>query len=84
MREEVTVSTRFTTDTRVTGFSSSINDFGLSRESGIGKAQEMVSKLKEEVQVLQEEILRTRRALDQRNLLLRCDAPQEIELRNHF
>ncbi len=48
------------------------------------KAQEMVSKLKEEVQVLQEEIIRTRYALDQRNELLRDYAPQKIKLRDRF
>ncbi len=80
----MTVNTTLSTDTRVTGFSSSVNDFNLSKKSEAGEAKDLVSKLKEEVQVLQEEILRTRIALDQRESLLRFDVSKEIELRNQF
>ena len=78
MKEEVTVSTAFTSKKRVTGLDSSVNRCEPS------KAEEMVLRLKEQVQVLQEEIIKTRYALGQRDELLRDCAPQKIELRNHF
>jgi hypothetical protein len=83
-QEEVIVSTVFTSSKRVTDLDGSVNGFGSVKNIATGKAQEMVSRLKEEVQVLQEEIIRTRYALNQRDALLRDGAPQEIELRNQF
>ena len=76
------MSTVITSKKRVTDLNGSVNGFGLGTKAG--KAQEMVSRLKEEVQVLQEEIIRTRYALDQRDKLLRNGAPQEIELRSQL
>ncbi len=78
------MSTVFTSNKRVTDLDGSVNGFGSVKKAVTGKAQEMVSRLKEEVQILQEEITKTRYALDQRDELLRNDAPQEIELRNQF
>lgn len=71
------MSTAFIVNKRVTDLEN-----GFSTKST--KAQEMVSKLKEEVQVLQEEISRTRYALDQRDELLRGYEPQKIKLRDRF
>lgn len=78
------MSTVFTSSKRVTDLDGSVNGFGSVKKIATGKAQEMVSKLREEVQVLQEEIIKTRYALGQRDELLRDCAPQKIELRNHF
>ena len=72
------MGTAFTSKKRVTGLDSSVSGCEPS------KAEEMVSRLKEQVQVLQEEIIKTRYALGQRDELLRDCAPQKIELRNHF
>lgn len=45
------------------------------------KVQETIWRLQDEVKVLQEELARTRRALDQRELLLRNSRQRELELR---
>lgn len=82
--EEVTVGIVSISNKRVTDLDGSMNGFGAVKKVVTGKAQEMVSRLKEEVQILQEEIIKTRYALDQRDELLRNGAPQEIELRNQF
>ena len=80
----MTVSTAFISNKRVTDLDGSVNGFGIVKEVATDKAQELVSKLKEEVQVLQEEITRTRYALDQRDELLRDYEPQKIKLRDRF
>ncbi len=72
------MSTTFISHNRITDLNGLMNGFET------GKAQELVSKLKEEVQVLQEEITRTRYALDQRDKFLSECAPQKVELRSHF
>lgn len=78
------MSTAFTSKKIVTDLNDSVDEFEPVKKVTTGKAQEMVSRLKEQVQVLQEEIIKTRYALDQREELLLNSAPQKIELRNHF
>lgn len=48
---------------------------------GDGKVQETIWRLQDEVRVLQEELARTRRALEQREVLLRNSRQRELELR---
>ncbi len=50
-------------------------------KEGAGKAEEMIWQLQDEVRVLQEALARTRRAVEQREVLLRNSQQREIELR---
>ena len=53
----------------------------LVEQEGGNKVQEMIWRLQGEVKVLQEELARTRRALEQREVLLRNSQQRELELR---
>ena len=46
-----------------------------------GKVQDTIWRLQNEVKLLQEELARTRRALDHREVLLRNSQQRELELR---
>lgn len=46
-----------------------------------GQVQETIGRLQNEVRALQEELARTRRALEQREVLLRNARQRELELR---
>lgn len=50
-------------------------------KEGTGKVQEAIQRLQDEVRILQEELTRTRRGLDQREMLLRNSRQRESELR---
>lgn len=50
-------------------------------KDGGSKVQETIWRLQDEVKVLQEELARTRRALEQREILLRNSRQRELELR---
>ena len=58
----------------------SISPYSLLAEEE-GKVQDTIWRLQDEVRVLQEELVRTRRALDQRDVLLRNSQQRELELR---
>lgn len=51
------------------------------KEDGMTQVQGRIWQLQDEVRVLQEELARTRRALDQREVLLRNAQRRELELR---
>lgn len=53
----------------------------LKEEDGMTQVQGRIWQLQDEVRVLQEELARTRRALDQREVLLRNAQQRELELR---
>lgn len=53
----------------------------MREEEGMTQVQGRIWQLQDEVRVLQEELARTRRALDQREVLLRNAQRRELELR---
>ena len=63
-------------------FSVSLNSW--VEKDGGSKGQETIWRLQDKVKVLQEELVRTRRALEQREILLRNSRQRELELRAEF
>lgn len=59
----------------------SISSYNSVENEGAGKVQETIWQLQDEVRGLQEALVRTRRALDQRIILLRNAHQREFELR---
>jgi hypothetical protein len=59
----------------------SVSSHNAVQKDGGSKVQEAIWRLQDEVKVLQEELVRTRRALEQREVLLRNSQQREVELR---
>ncbi len=59
----------------------SVSSHSAVEKDGGSKVQEAIWRLQDEVKVLQEELVRTRRALEQREVLLRNSRQREVELR---
>jgi hypothetical protein len=59
----------------------SVSSHNAIQKDGGSKVQEAIWRLQDEVKVLQEELVRTRRALEQREVLLRNSQQRELELR---
>jgi hypothetical protein len=75
------VGTRFNQNRMAMNSLISISSHDLGFQDGGNKVQEAIWRLQDEVKVLQEELVRTRRALEQREVLLRNSQQRELELR---